>query len=98
MDYFECEPNCAVFVSMDKLTQKSTAEAAKGISVENQSPKPENDRPIKLGYEVMVFDKYGTPIKGTVRSVKKNVLGIETVSYLRNYVTVSHFISEGNAL
>ena len=73
-DYFECDPNCAVFVSMDKL--------AKFTFVKSQLFLPQDDKPIRLGDEVKVFDKDGNPIKGTVRSFKKNVLGIEAVSYM----------------
>ena len=65
---------------MDKLTQKSTVDAAKGAPVKKQPPQPEDDKPIRLGDEVTIFDKNGHPIKGIVRSVKKNVLGIEAVS------------------
>ena len=69
---------------MDKLTQKSTVDAAKGAPVKKQLPQPENDKPFRIGDEVIVFDKNGNPIKGIVRSVKKNmnVLGIEAVSYI----------------
>ena len=82
VDYFECDPNCGVFVSMDKLIQKRSAETAKGAAVTKQSPQPQDDKPLRLGDKVIVFDKDGRPIKGTVRSVKKNVLGIEVVSYM----------------
>ena len=70
---------------MDKLTQKAVAEAAKVTTVIKQLSQPEDGKPFRLGDEVAVFDKDGHPIKGIVRSVKKNVLGIEAVSY---YVTL----------
>ena len=66
---------------MDKLTQKHTAEAAKGTAVTRQSPQPQDDKSYKIGDKVRVFDKEGHPIKGTIRSVKKNILGIAAVSY-----------------
>ena len=65
---------------MDKLTQKSTVAAAKGTPVKKQPPQPEDDKPIRLGDKVTVFDKNGHPIKGIVRSIKKNILGVEVVS------------------
>lgn len=65
---------------MDKLTQKSAVDAAKGAPVKKQLPQPKDDKPFKLGDEVTVFDKNGQPIKGIIRSVKKDVLGIEAVS------------------
>ena len=67
---------------MDKLTQKHSAEAAKGAPVTRQSPQPQDDKPLRLGDKVIVFDKDGNPIIGTVRSVKKGVIGIEAVSYM----------------
>ena len=39
-----------------------------------------DDKPIRLGDEVIIFDKNAHPIKGIVRSIKKNVLGVEVVS------------------
>ena len=71
---------------MDKLTRKSAVEAAKGAAVKKQLSRPEDDKPIRLGDEVKVFDKDGHPIKGIVRSVKKNVLGIEAVSYIHTFI------------
>ena len=82
VDYFECEANCAVFVSMDRLIQKDAAEAAKGAAVKRQSPPPQDDESIRIGEKVTVFDKDGDSIKGTVRSLKKDVIGIEVVSYM----------------
>ena len=82
VDYFECDPNCAVFVSMDKLAQKRSTKAAKVATVTKQSPQPQDDKPLRLGDKVIVYDKDGHPITGIVRSVKKNVLGIEAVSYM----------------
>lgn len=69
-----------MFVSMDKLTQKSTVEAAKVVPIKNQSPQTQ---PFKIGDKVKVFDKDGHPIKGVVKSTKKGVLGIETVSFVQ---------------
>ena len=65
---------------MDKISQLSSIKAPKAVPVENQPLHSQNDKPIRLGDEVMVFDKDGHPFKGTVRSFKKDVLGIETVS------------------
>ena len=67
---------------MDKLVQKDAAKVAKGAAVIRQAPQPQDDKPLRLGDEVKVFDKDGNPIKGTVRSLKKKVLGIEAVSYM----------------
>ena len=66
---------------MDKLTQKSAVDVAKVTSVIKQSSQSGDDKPFRIGDEVTVFDKNGHPINGIVRSVKKNVLGIEAVSY-----------------
>ena len=73
-----------MFVSMDKLIEKEAAvEAARVAPVKQQSFQQQDDRPIRLGDEVIVFDKDGHPIKGVVRSVKKDVLGIEVVSCIQ---------------
>ena len=68
---------------MDKLIEKEAVEAAKVAYVKRQSSQQQDDKPIRLGDEVTVFDKDGYPVKGVVRSVKKNVLGIEVVSCIR---------------
>lgn len=67
---------------MDKLSQLSAVETAKAVPVKGQLPQSQDDKPIRLGDEVTVFDKDGHPFKGTVRTFKENVLGIETVSYM----------------
>ena len=80
-DLFECQPNCAVFVSMDKLIQNVPVDAAVSKSPLLQSS-------FTSGDHVMVVDKNGTKAKGRVRWIGKhqemNVLGIEAVSNL-NY-------------
>ena len=85
-DLFECEPNCAVYVSMDKLIQSSPVDA--------KPPLPQSS--FTLGDHIMVVDKNGTKVKGKVRWIGKhqeiNVLGIEAVSNL-NYTTYSHDIN-----
>jgi len=86
VNYFECDPNCAVFVSMDKLTKKFTVVAAKLAPVKSQLPRPQDDKPFELGDKVKVFNKHGVPIKGIVKTIKKGVLGIEAVSYMQGYV------------
>ena len=68
---------------MDKLTEKEAVEAAKVAPIKRQPYQQLDDRPIRLGDEVIVFDKDDSPIKGVVRSVKKGVLGIEVVSYVQ---------------
>ena len=72
---------------MDKLTQKESFEAAKLVHAKKELPQPEDDKPFKvddkpfkLNDRVRVFNKDGNPCKGTVRSIKKDILGIETVS------------------
>ena len=71
---------------MDKLTQKEAVEAAKIAPIKRQSSQQQDDKPFKLGNEVKVFDKDGHPVKGVVRSVKKNILGIEAVSHIHTYI------------
>ena len=66
---------------MDKLTQKEKVAYTK-----KQTPQPEDDKPFRLGEQVKVFDKNGISFKGTVRSIKKDVLGIEVVSYTHIYI------------
>ena len=65
---------------MDKLTQKESFEAARVAHAKRELPKSEDDKPFKVDDRVRMFDKGGNPFKGTVRSIKKLVLGIETVS------------------
>ena len=67
---------------MDKLTQKESFEATKIVHAKGESPQPEDDRPFKLDDRVRIFNKSGIAFKGTVRSIKKNILGIEAVSYV----------------
>ena len=82
--HFRCENNCAVFVSVDKLTDPKTASAAKLV----QNSKPEDE--IKMGSLVKFFDINNDYEKGIVRwigsdnsSVPSNtkIIGIEAVSY-----------------
>ena len=49
------------------------------------------DKPIRLGDRVEVFNKNSIPFKGTIRSMKKHVLGIEMVSYIRSYIYTRFF-------
>ena len=65
---------------MDKLTQKESFEAAKVAHAKRESPQPEDDKPFKVYDRVRIFNKNGIAFKGTVRSVNKDVLGIEAVS------------------
>ena len=90
VNYFKCDPNCAVFVSMDKLFQKCTVEAAKLALVKSQLPQPQDDKPFEVGDKVKVYDKHGFPIKGIVKTIKKGVLGIEAVSYMHAGVYVEN--------
>ena len=65
---------------MDELTRKESFEAARVAHAKRELPQPEDDKPFKVYDRVRVFDKGGNPLKGTVRSMTKHVLGIETVS------------------
>ena len=65
---------------MDKHIEKEVVEAAKVAPIKRQSYQQLDDRPIRMGDEVIVFDKDDSPIKGVMKSVKKGVLGIEVVS------------------
>ena len=65
---------------MDKISQLSTIKAPKAVPVESQLLHSQDDKPIRLRDEVMVFDKDGHPFIGTIWTLKKDVLGIETVS------------------
>ena len=71
---FECDPCCAVYVSIDKLTQQRPVDAA----VVKAEPT------FALGDKVIVVDKNGNKVKGKVRWNGKHneieVLGIEAVS------------------
>ena len=67
---------------MDKLTQKESFEAAKVAHAKRESPQPKDDKPFKVDDQVRVFNKSGIAFKGTIRSIKKNILGIETVSWV----------------
>ena len=67
---------------MDKLTQKESFEATKVVHAKEESPQPEDDRPFKVKGRVRIFNKNGIAFKGTIRSIKKDVLGIEAVSYV----------------
>ena len=69
-------------MSMDKLTQKKSFEATKVVHAKEESPQAEDDRPFKVDDRVRIFNKSGIAFKGIVRSIKKDVLGIETVSYV----------------
>lgn len=79
--YFSCKTKCAVFVSVDKLTDLQTASAA--------TPKSEDD--IKMGSLVTFFDIDNNPEKGIVRwignSGGKKIIGIEAVSCFRLVLT-----------
>ena len=85
--YFSCESTkCAVFVSVDKLTDPQTANAAK-LMQHVQSPSGENE--IKLGNLVTFFDGNNDEQAGVVKwigSDRSNVhdstkiVGIEIVS------------------
>ena len=63
---------------MDKLTQESTANAARPVPVQGQLYQP------RLGDLVLFYDKKGHPFKGTVRWTGKHqgvdAVGIESVS------------------
>ena len=65
---------------MDKISQLSAIKAPKAVPVKSQLLHSQDDEPVKLRDEVMVFDKDGHPFKGTVWFFKKDVPGIETVS------------------
>ena len=79
--YFSCKTKCAVFVSVDKLTDLQTASAA--------TPKSEDD--IKMGSLVTFFDIDNNPEKGIVRWIRnsggKKIIGIEAVSCFRLVLT-----------
>jgi len=84
--YFKCKSNCAVFVSMDMLTDCKAADAAKP----SDEPLPLwNIPPVKVCDHVTFSDNYGHKYGGLVRWIgtDKSVLpdgttivGIEAVS------------------
>ena len=86
---FKCEKDCAVFVSMDKLTTADTTMAAKITQTASPSKPPsENSSPIKERDVVTFYDKNNTKLKGTARWIGYNkslpdagiIVGIECVS------------------
>ena len=86
---FKCEKDCAVFVSMDKLTTADTAMAAKITQTASSSKPPsENSSPIKEGDVVTFYGKNNTRLKGTAKWIGINkslpdagvIVGIECVS------------------
>ena len=89
-DLFECDPDCAVYVSMDKISQYLPVDAT--VS----KPQPPPQLIFKVDDQVIVVDKHGTKVKGKVRWIGKHekidVIGIEAVSKYYMYMYYQEFV------
>ena len=85
--YFKCEKDCAVFVAMDKITDRDAAAAAKVTKTPDTVPKQlaRDLIPIKINDRVTFCDKYDILYKGvskwigTDKSSDVILAGIEAV-------------------
>ena len=94
-DLFECDPNCAVYVSMDKISQILPVDAPVVDATVSKPPSP--PLTFKIDDQVVMVDKHGTKVKGKVRWIGKHekidVLGIEAVSiYYILYMQYIHML------
>ena len=87
--YFKCDKDCAVFVSMDKITNSGAAKAAVLTQTATTSaPKPlgEDNNPIRINDHVTFFDISNNLFRGTakwigtIKSKDTIIVGIEVVS------------------
>lgn len=63
VEYFRCNYNCGMFVSMDKLVNPEHKNIPSPVAV---------DAPLKLGDGVIIFDTRDKQAKGTVRWIGMN--------------------------
>jgi len=87
-EYFKCDPDCAMFVAMDKMSNPDNSNAISSHETVQRQPSQTDDAPLKLGDPVIFFsDNNDTPMNGVVRWIGRNrqimpniIVGIETVS------------------
>ena len=97
LELFKCKKDCAVFVSMDKLTEIETTGAAKVTETADPSQIPitKDGLPVRSGHVVTFFDQDNQQHMGIVRwtGYDKSVcpdgtaiIGIEAVSGLAMHI------------